>query len=222
MRPDLAGPCPALRGTAIVTRTRTLPQPSKAARMERDPDAPGLRGFWTVDQYRALVYGHWNALADGMLRQAGSAKTVDELPDDLVKRLRSKSADDALREGLRLLNERGKLLTRRQYEDLRRGRLLQPGDLARYIGPTRTERVASASDGLRTEISRPHGQLGYIEHDRRAHRKTPDGRSLIVFVPRTNTSGEPRRAINARLLVGPWRGDYWRLARVLPQEVSDK
>lgn len=56
--------------------------------------------------------------------------------------------------------KQGKLMTDRQLADYRHGRTLRVGDLARYVGPDRSEEVRVG--GKTAHVTRPHGQEGTI------------------------------------------------------------
>lgn len=190
----------------------TTPSTSSAG-FAPDPSAPPVRDYWTVSRYQSLVRSHWDGMANGILVEAGSDKTVDELPIEVINQVRSKSMDKALKQGLRILRDAGKLLTEQQYADLSARRVLRPGDLVRYIGPSQQEE-ATLPNGDLSRIFRKHGQLGHIEMDRQ-NRRSPDGSSLLVFAPHIDeTDGAPVKRIDTRLVVAPWRGRYWQLARI--------
>lgn len=72
---------------------------------------------------------------------------------DVVKRFIEQRIDTARKSGL--------LMTDRQLDDYKRGRMLRVGDRARYIGEPRTEKV-KLDDGREANITRTPGQEGAI------------------------------------------------------------
>lgn len=73
---------------------------------------------------------------------------------------------------LEKLEQQGRLVTERQYQDHRRRRILTQGDRARYVGPERVEAIDTGT------YVRPHGQEGTIVKTERR-----GGETLVTFRP---------------------------------------
>lgn len=96
---------------------------------------------------------------------ARKAKAHNKAPDPVT-------IENWVRQCLARKTKEGALITQVQFDDLRNGRVLQVGDEARYVGPTRVERTDHGN------FERTTGQLGSV-----VRVTAVTGSSLIVWRP---------------------------------------
>lgn len=103
---------------------------------------------------------------DAIKQTVESAKQAGQTPKDDVM---ARWAEQRLAEA----EKTGRLISERQWADLREERFLKEGDRAKYVGPTRSETTSSGK-----QVTRPNGQEGTII----GALKTPGG-IQVTFQP---------------------------------------